>query len=296
MIDNNNQDHNHNQNIMNIPDETSIINEEANRIQNITTRNINPQLMSNLSNNLSSNHNQRNLNRTASSTSNSINKETIRYLMNTKICFLISLIINIILLVSIFIMINWSDADKTLSFSLENLEEDGMYLIYILLFFFCFISIWNFFLLISLIIFRIDFTEIKIDHLKNFNSSTLTIDIFYFNPGIYCFIIYTFYKSFFPSNLDLLIWHLISAVYFVNFVFSNKLLFYTKLKVKYITNKIFYDNNKLRHSLSLNRIRANQIVLILVNIFYVYFLGQCLRETDFIHKYLLIGKVCINKL
>ena len=216
--------------------------------------------------------------------------ERIRFLLNTKICFLISSVINIVLSLAILLLF-YTQSDPEIS--LDSLEDDGMFLIYTLIFIFSFISLWNIFLFISLTIFGLNFTEVNLEDTNKYKSTILFIDVLYFNPGVYSVLIYTFYKNFFPTNLDLLTWNLISAFYFLNFVFSFKLFFYTKLKVKYITHKNFYDGHGNKIKLPFNKIRCNELVLIIINLIFLYFISQAIRDTDITHKYLLMGKVSL---
>ena len=85
------------------------------------------------------------------------------------------------------------------------------------------------------------------------------------------------------TSFDILAWWIISFTFAINYLFSLNLFTFTNYKINTITN--FQAQNDF-----LLKTRLNYIVLIILNISFVYFMKCILEEASISYKYIIFFK------
>jgi hypothetical protein len=197
------------------------------------------------------------------------------------ICFLFSAVFLFTFFIPIYFLFMNIPEEK---FTISYLESDEMNPIFVLLFICIFIILWNVYVFISIIICRINLIEFSSNTQKP--NEITTADLIYFNPVIFCYIVYFFNPNYFRTGFDVFCWALFATMYFLNFMFTVKIFSYSNLKINSITNTLLPENNTL-----ILKIRLNYFFLFLINVLSTILIKNLIDETNFMFKYFLIFKV-----
>jgi hypothetical protein len=168
--------------------------------------------------------------------------------------------------------------------SLKSLEKPILWLPYIFFFLIFLVLIWNVYLLIFKIVTCLfDKSSLKVKKKNLFECGTA--DILYFNPLYFNMLIIHYDKAYMATNFDLFVIMLISTHYFINFLFSNFIYNFYKLKITNITNLHLKENKILIY-----KFRCLFFFLISMNIMTSYLMSYLTTEADFYFIYLMQHK------
>jgi hypothetical protein len=167
--------------------------------------------------------------------------KSFKYLMFSPLCFLFSLLIVLILITGLHFHFTNIPAEK---FTLSYLENEEMNTIYVYIFFILSIFTWNMFLFLITIIFKCKFDEL-IWSPHNKNPDLNISDLIYFNPVVFCFVIYFHNSNYFKSGLESLFWAFFSYFMYIDFCFTVSLYKFVKIIISQISNTLLEENLKL---------------------------------------------------
>ena len=209
--------------------------------------------------------------------------KNLKEIIFSEVCFLFSALFLFTFFMPLYYLFMNIPEDK---FTISYLESDEMNPIFILLFICIFLILWNMYVFISIIICRINLIEFSSNTQKP--NEITTADLIYFNPVIFCYIVYFFNQNYFRTGFDIFSWALFSTAYFLNFMFTVKIYTYSNLKINSITNTLLPENNTL-----IFKIRINYFFLMLINVLSTIIIKNVIDETNFMFKYFLVFKVKI---
>jgi hypothetical protein len=208
--------------------------------------------------------------------------KSFKYLIFSPLCFLFSLLIVLLLCTGIHFHFTNIPSEK---FTLSFLENEEMNTIYVYIFLTFSVITWNIFLFFVTIIFKCKFADL-IWSPHNKNPDLNISDLIYFNPVVFCFVVYIYNTNYFKSGLDTLFWAFYSNFMYIGFCFTVSLYKYGKIKMSQISNTLLEENLTL-----MNKLRRAYIFLFLTTLSYVYSVLGFLEEVDWVYRYILLFKV-----
>jgi hypothetical protein len=168
--------------------------------------------------------------------------------------------------------------------SLKSLEKPILWLPYIFSYLIILVLIWNVYLLIFKFVTSLfDKSTLKVKK-KNLFECGLA-DILYFNPLYFNMLVIHYDKAYLATNFDLFVIMLISTHYFINFLFSNYIYNYYKIKIANITNLQLKENKILIY-----KFRCLFFFLISLNLMSCFITIYLTTEADFYFVYLIQRK------
>ncbi len=210
-----------------------------------------------------------------------------KYALFSPLCFLFSLCLIMILFTGLHYHFYNIPSEK---FTLGFLEHEEMNVIYVYIFLVFSILTWNFFLFFITIVFRCEFADL-IYTAENKTPDLNISDLLYFNPVVFCFLVYYHNPAYFKSGLDTLFWAFFSNFMYINFCFSVSLYKFGKIRVSQISNTLLDENIKL-----IRKIRISYFFLFLTTLGVVYSLLVLIEEADWAFRYIFVFKVNIINL
>ena len=165
--------------------------------------------------------------------------------------------------------------------TLAFLENEDMYLNYLLLNILIFIFSWDFYLLLQNFVF--DSNPQKREENKN---SLKLKEILLFSPfWMYCVIKYSV-PNYLSTIFDGFFIVFVSIQYKINFIFSIRLYKFINNKINNISNFHLDENRGL-----MSKMRIHFMIIILYNLLFISFLYLFLDESDSLYKFIILNKV-----
>jgi len=169
-----------------------------------------------------------------------------------------------------------------LEITLAYLENEDMYLNYLLINILIFIFSWNFYLLLQNFVFHSSPAEIREE---NKNSLKLK-EILLFSPfWMYCVIKYSV-PNYLSTIFDGFFIVFVSIQYKINFIFSIRLYKFINNKINNISNFQLDENIGL-----MRKMRIHLLIIALYNLLFISFLFLFLEESDLLYKFIILNKV-----
>jgi len=161
------------------------------------------------------------------------------------------------------------------------LENEDMYLNYLLINIVIFIFSWNFYLILQNFIFQ----SSPVNKEENKNSIKLK-ELLLFSPfWMYCVIKYSV-PNYLATVFDGFFIVFVSIQYKINFIFSLRLYKFINNKITNISNIHLNENKKL-----IRNMRIHFAIIILYNLIFLSILFLFLGESDFLYIFIMLNKV-----
>jgi len=169
--------------------------------------------------------------------------------------------------------------------TLAYLENEDMYINYLLINILIFILSWDFYLLMQNFVFH------SSPQIREENKNSLKLkEILLFSPfWMYCVIKYSV-PNYLSTIFDGFFIVFVSIQYKINFIFSLRLYKFINNKINNITNFHLGENKEL-----MNKMRIHFMILILYNLLFISFLYLFLGESDLLYKFIILNKVILIK-
>lgn len=165
--------------------------------------------------------------------------------------------------------------------TLSYLENEDMYLNYLLINILIFIFSWDFYLFLQNFVFHSSPEKRE----ENKNSLKLK-EILLFSPfWMYCVIKYSV-PNYLSTIFDGFFIVFVSIQYKINFIFSIRLYKYINNKINNISNFHLDENKAL-----MIKMRIHFMIIILYNLLFISFLYLFLGESDLLYKFIILNKV-----
>jgi hypothetical protein len=167
--------------------------------------------------------------------------------------------------------------------TLAYLENEDMYINYLLINILIFILSWDFYLLMQNFVFH------SSPQIREENKNSLKLkEILLFSPfWMYCVIKYSV-PNYLSTIFDGFFIVFVSIQYKINFIFSLRLYKFINNKINNITNFHLGENKEL-----MNKMRIHFMILILYNLLFISFLYLFLGESDLLYKFIILNKVIL---
>ena len=166
-------------------------------------------------------------------------------------------------------------------FTFSNLEREDMFLNYLLINILIAIITWNFYLIFSNFIFKTN--SLKKNDTKKYIKLKETL---MFSPfWMYCVVKYSV-PNYLSTIFDGFFIVFVSIQYKINFIFSIRLYKFFNDKILNISNFHLEENKGFMMT-----IRLNLLIIALYNFIFLSFMFLFLSQTDYIYKFIILGKV-----